>query len=139
VLAGSRISDLQQRDTTDLGPADAAYLVVDPGPTLAHNIERRVDAMLATGWADEVRELIGTIPDDAPAWKASGYRAMREHVEGRIDLSSARERIIIETRQYAKRQRTWLRHQLPPADVTTINPEDSNSAAVAREWWESAE
>jgi tRNA dimethylallyltransferase len=139
LLSGSRISDLQQRDKAGVGPAQAAYLVVDPGPSLPQRIEHRVDSMLANGWADEVRELIGTVPDDAPAWKASGYRAMREHVEGRIDLSSARERIIIETRQYAKRQRTWFRHQLPPADVTTINPEDSNSAAVAREWWERAE
>ena len=95
--------------------------------------------MLETGWADEVRELIQTVPPDAPAWKASGYVVMREHVEGRLDLSSARQRIIIETRQYAKRQRTWFRHQLPPAAVTFVNPEDSQARAVVREWWERAE
>ena len=64
---------------------------------------------------------------------------MREHIEGRLDLSSARQRIIIETRQYAKRQRTWFRHQLPPAAVTVVNPEDSRARAVVREWWEGAE
>jgi tRNA dimethylallyltransferase len=95
--------------------------------------------MLKAGWADEVRELIRTVPPDAPAWKASGYFVIRDHVEGRLDLSSARERIIIETRQYAKRQRTWFRHQLPPAAVTVVNPEDSQARAVAREWWERAE
>jgi tRNA dimethylallyltransferase len=143
LLAGRRISDLHARDKADVtaenGGTTAVYLVVDPGASLAQRIERRVDSMLERGWADEVRELIRTVSDVAPAWKASGYRLMRDHVEGRIDLSSARERIIIETRQYAKRQRTWFRHQLPPAAVTMVNPEDSHSAAVAREWWERAE
>jgi tRNA dimethylallyltransferase len=140
LLSGSRISDLHARDRTPaaLSPR-ATYLIVDPGASLAQRIERRVDDMLEKGWTDEVRELVRTVPDDAPAWKASGYRAMRDHVQGRIDLSSARERIIIETRQYAKRQRTWFRHQLPPTAVTSMNPEASNSAAVAREWWERAE
>ena len=143
LLSGSRISELQTRDKAASASAqyaaNAAYLVVDPGPGLAQRIERRVDDMFAAGWADEVRNLVGSVADDAPAWKASGYGVMRDHVQGRIDLSSARERIIIETRQYAKRQRTWFRHQLPPASVTTLNPEDSHSAALAREWWERAE
>ena len=95
--------------------------------------------MLRSGWPDEVRELIRTVPSDAPAWKASGYATIRDHIEGRLDLSSARERIIIETRQYAKRQRTWFRHQLPPAAVTPVNPEDSRARAIVREWWERAE
>ena len=95
--------------------------------------------MLEAGWADEVRELMRTVPPDAPAWKASGYVVMRSHVEGALDLSSATQRVIIETRQYAKRQRTWFRHQLPPAAVTFVNPEDSQARAVVREWWERAE
>jgi tRNA dimethylallyltransferase len=143
LLAGERISDLHAKDSeqnaADAGAPIATYLVVDPGDSLRERIANRVDAMLAAGWVDEVRELMRNIPDDAPAWKASGYGVIREHVLGRADLSSARERIIIETRQYAKRQRTWFRHQLPAAAVTILNPEDSDSATAAREWWESAE
>jgi tRNA dimethylallyltransferase len=95
--------------------------------------------MIETGWADEVRELMRTVSPDAPAWKASGYAAMRSHVEGTLDLSSATERVIIETRQYAKRQRTWFRHQLPAAAMTRVNPDDTHALTVAREWWERAE
>jgi tRNA dimethylallyltransferase len=89
------------------------YEVVDPGPELRDHIETRVDHMLENGWLDEVASLMQSVPADAIAWKASGYRVMRRHLEGEYSLTHARERAIIETRQYAKRQRTWFRHQLP--------------------------
>jgi tRNA dimethylallyltransferase len=88
------------------------YEVVDPGPELRSHIETRIDQMLRHGWLDEIAALMETVPRDAIAWKASGYRAMRGHIEGQYSLDQARERAIIETRQYAKRQRTWFRHQL---------------------------
>ena len=143
ILSGKRISDLHAlhkaaREKTDPDPSPT-YLVVDPGASLSTLIEKRVERMLANGWIDEVEELSRQIPIDAPAWKASGYSVLRQHVEGDLDLSSARERVIIETRQYAKRQRTWFRHQLPSAAVTYLNPEDSLARAVAREWWERSE
>jgi tRNA dimethylallyltransferase len=143
LLSGSRISDLHAEHKAAAGvearDREAAYLIVDPGPGLGSRIETRIDTMLKAGWADEVRELVQAVPPDAPAWKASGYSVMREHVAGDLDLSSARQRIIIETRQYAKRQRTWFRHQLPPTAVTLVNPEDSQARAVVRAWWEGAE
>ena len=142
LLSGVRISELhaEHKAAAPSNPAtNALYLVIDTEQTLASRIERRVDAMLEAGWADEVRDLIAKVPADAPAWKASGYGAMRDHVEGRCDLSTARQRVIIETRQYAKRQRTWFRHQLPEAAVTRVNPEDARAPAVVQEWWERAE
>lgn len=88
------------------------YEMVDPGPSLRDHIETRVDQMLAAGWVAEVEELMRTVPRDAIAWKACGYRNLRGYIEGKYSLDYARERAIIETRQYAKRQRTWYRHQL---------------------------
>jgi tRNA dimethylallyltransferase len=138
-----RISTLhalhQEASPGELDGGGAVYLVVDPGPALASRIEERVDKMLDAGWVEEVRGLMDKISADAPAWKASGYSLIRDHVESQLDLSSARQRIIIETRQYAKRQRTWFRHQLPEAAVTLVNPQDSRARAVVREWWERAE
>jgi tRNA dimethylallyltransferase len=143
ILSGKRISDLHSQHNASRAVSEPgvspAYLVVDPGESLAERIKARVHRMLASGWIDEVEELSRRVPRDAPAWKASGYSVVRSHVEGELDLSSARERVIIETRQYAKRQRTWFRHQLPSAAVTHVNPEDSQARAVVREWWERAE
>jgi len=45
-------------------------------------------------------------------------------------------RVIIETRQYAKRQRTWFRHQLPKGDVTVVDPTDAGCLETAERWWE---
>lgn len=92
-----------------------AYEIVDPGPALRDHIATRVDQMLDAGWLDEVRALMRTVPHDAIAWKACGYRVMRAHLRGEFPLEAARARAIIEARQYAKRQRTWFRHQLPGA------------------------
>jgi tRNA dimethylallyltransferase len=143
LLSGQRISDLHASQRHDPGfrtpDTEASYLLVDPGATLAERIVTRVDQMLARGWRMETERLANTVPGDAPAWKASGYRVIRSLAEGEISLSTARELVIIETRQYAKRQRTWFRHQLPSAAVTHVNPDDPALRDVVREWWERAE
>ncbi len=135
LLTGERISRLHETQARQ--PRwRPRYLVVDPGPTLQARIGNRLDAMLASGWVDEVRSLDG-VPDDAPAWKASGYRAVRDVVRGSTSLDQARESILIETRQYAKRQRTWFRHQLPDVHTTRVNPEAPGADAAINEWWDS--
>ncbi len=140
-LSGRRLSDLQSLSSSAAGRAEFTphYLVVDPGPRLASHIEHRIDAMIDSGWPDEVRSLIGHVPPDAPAWKACGYRLMKSFVNGETDLSSARARIIIETRQYAKRQRTWFRHQLGTDHVTRVNPDDPDCDATVDRWWKEGE
>jgi tRNA dimethylallyltransferase len=45
------------------------------------------------------------------------------------------ERVIIETRQYAKRQRTWFRHQLTDEDVTRLDPSAESFDDALRAWW----
>jgi tRNA dimethylallyltransferase len=92
--------------------------------------------MLDSGWVDEVRDLERRVPADAPAWNASGYGRVRDLVAGRLARAAARERIVIETRQYAKRQRTWFRHQLPPDRTTRVSPDDLEFTRIAERWWE---
>jgi tRNA dimethylallyltransferase len=110
--------------------------VVDPGARLGARIEHRYDAMVAGGWPEEVAALAGEIDESAPAWKASGYGVMRSLVEGRISSRDARERVIIETRQYAKRQRTWFRHQLDASLTARVDPDDREADTLVNDWWE---
>jgi tRNA dimethylallyltransferase len=130
LLTGRRVSDLHasQRGGNTEGPHwRPYYLLVDPGPALGEHIGARLDAMLNAGWPSEVERLMHSVPPDAPAWKATGYEAVRRLARGEATRADAREAILIETRQYAKRQRTWFRHQLPPDRVLTVNP-------LARDW-----
>jgi len=135
LLVGERLSDLHRSRARAHG-VRARYLVVDPGPELSERIERRFDAMMAAGWADEVEALAQRVDASAPAWKSSGYSAVRDMVVGRMTSDAARSRVIIETRQYAKRQRTWFRHQLAESLTTRIDPNDERAIRIARDWWE---
>jgi tRNA dimethylallyltransferase len=135
LLVGERLSDLH-RTRARAPTIRARYLVVDPAARLGDRIARRLDAMLAGGWADEVRALSRSVEPAAPAWKASGYAAMRDMIAGRISESAARERVLIETRQYAKRQRTWFRHQLDAGSTTRVDPDDRSATTLVDAWWE---
>lgn len=135
LLAGRRISAMHA-SASRAAAVPLRYLVVDPGPVLADRIAARVDAMLEAGWEREVRELCRTTPPHEPAWNASGYRTMRRVVEGTLALAEARDAIVLETRQYAKRQRTWFRHQLPGELVTRVNPDEPMTLQRAMAWWQ---
>lgn len=112
----------------------AHYLLVDPGLSLRHRIAQRAAAMAREGWLEEVAALARSVARDAPAWQGCGYLTMRDHVEGRISLAAALEQVTIATRQYAKRQRTWFRHQLPPDRVTRLDPDDRAAVQRALGW-----
>jgi len=78
---------------------------------LHERIAERFDAMLGEGFLDEVRMLRarGDLHPDLPAIRAVGYRQAWEHLDGRTDAATFRDRAIFATRQLAKRQITWLR------------------------------
>lgn len=134
LLTGERLSDLHRRDAR---PAEfrARWLVIDPGAMLQARLGARIDSMLAGGWVDEARTIAQDVPFGAPAWQACGYGVVREVALGTAELAAARAAILVETRQYAKRQRTWFRHQLAGADVTRLDPRAANAAAATDAWW----
>jgi tRNA dimethylallyltransferase len=121
LLTGHRVSELH-RDRASASRWRPRYLVVDPGASLGERISARLHDMLNRGWTDEVERLMETVPPDAPAWNATGYDTLRRMIRGDLALPEAREAILIQTRQYAKRQRTWFRHQLPADRVTRVDP-----------------
>lgn len=137
LLSGARLSELHRRDARP--PRwRARYLVVDPGPALQPRIAARLDHMLDHGWPDEVRRLMQIVPTDAAAWSSSGYDAVRDWVAGSSTREQARDRVLIETRQYAKRQRTWFRHQLPEQLVTHLDLTATGWRADAARWFDGA-
>jgi tRNA dimethylallyltransferase len=107
---------------------------VDPGIALAQRISGRLDEMFDNGWPEEVQGLMQIVPPDATAWNATGYDAVRRMVLGQLSIAAAREAILVSTRQYAKRQRTWFRHQLPDAVVTRLDPTSAHWPETVERW-----
>ncbi len=98
-----------------IAPEDtmAVFLSVDRAELRAR-IDARFDKMLAEGALDEARALAARKLDPVlPAMKAHGAPWLLKHLAGEISLAEAAKEAKADTRNYAKRQETWFRHQLP--------------------------
>ena len=62
--------------------------------------------MIESGWVEETRKLLPY--RDHNSLNTVGYKEIISHLEGEMTLEEARERIVISTRQFAKRQMTWF-------------------------------
>lgn len=105
--------------------ADARLVEVTcPPPALAARIERRTAAMFAGGLLEETRALLSAGRGESLArLRAIGYDEAMAVVRGALTVERAAEETNRRTRQLAKRQRTWFRHQAGAA------------ALAARERW----
>ena len=98
--------------------------LLPPDRAVLHaNIATRFHAMMEAGFLDEVRSLRarGDLHRGLPSMRAVGYRQLWEHLDGEVSLTDSIERGIAATRQYAKRQITWLRSE--PA-LTMVDPRE---------------
>lgn len=108
---------------------DLAPLILLPDRAwLTARCDRRLAAMFDEGAIDEVATLLARddIPPEAPVRKAIGVPEIAALLSGEIGRAEALERAQAATRQYAKRQYTWLRHQ-PPADWPRTAATDSSN------------
>ena len=77
---------------------------------LRERIDRRVDEMVRRGLLQEVQALLdGGLPRDATALQAIGYKQFLAVADGTATAEQAVEEVKLRSRQYAKRQLTWLR------------------------------
>jgi tRNA dimethylallyltransferase len=120
-LTGKPISEWQQQGWWD--DADRTMNVMEaadgtprclavelPRRELYERINRRVEAMIAAGWLDEVRNLRNLPrPLSREAAQALGYKEINEHLDGVRNLPETIALIQMRTRQFAKRQLTWFR------------------------------
>jgi tRNA dimethylallyltransferase len=79
-------------------------------------INARIDVMLEQGALEEIKQLsdridAGEVSENALIVKAHGFRPFRKYLKGEISREEAKTQTATETRQYAKRQRTWARQQ----------------------------
>lgn len=76
---------------------------------LTERITARVDAWLAHGWIEEVKELVARGYGESRAMASVGYHEVHAHLAGTLPRETLRESIVQSTRTFARKQRTWLR------------------------------
>lgn len=99
-------------DTVHLSP----LILLPPRDWLRERCDRRLDIMFNEGGIDEVAALMErNLSPDLPVMRAIGVPQVISYLRGEVTRDQALAEAQAATRQYAKRQYTWFRHQ-PPAD-----------------------
>ena len=111
---GRGIADWQDETGPALLPLECAtaLLLEAPPDWLTPRIEARFDAMLDEGLLDEARANRPGWHPALPSAKAIGAADVMAHVDGALDLAALRNNVAIQSRQYAKRQRSWFRARM---------------------------
>lgn len=99
-----------------------------PAPSLHDRISRRVDQMFSLGLLAETERLVAAgLEQNRTAMQAIGYRQVVEYLRGRATLPETIELVKIRTRQFAKRQMTWMRKYLPSEWIDVSDNEHAAS------------
>lgn len=113
---GRSLSLFQKIRPAETGLRFSAHIVLPPRETLYAACEARAVRMVEQGALDEVERLLAMKLDASlPAMKAVGLRELAACLDGAVDKATAIANLQRATRNYAKRQCTWFRHQVPEA------------------------
>jgi tRNA dimethylallyltransferase len=110
-----------------LSESEAVRLVVDIGrEAIARRCDERFEIMMGEGALGEVEAILRqNLSTELPAMRALGVRPLAEHLAGTRTLDEAVTQAKLETRQYAKRQATWLKRHMISWDI--INSQQMHS------------
>ncbi|OBQ03965.1 MAG: tRNA dimethylallyltransferase [Anabaena sp. LE011-02] len=86
-------------------------------------IRNRTEQMIADGLVGEVEYLCQKYGTDLSLLNTLGYQEIKQYLTGELSLDEAKELIVLHTRQFAKRQRTWFR-QSPNLEYVDMNNPD---------------
>ncbi len=137
LLSGYPLSFWQQAARAQ-GTLDPWYIVLTvPRPVLHQRIIRRAEDMVRRGLIEEVAAVLAEGHGaKTPGLDGIGIREAVEYLHGVRSRESVAQAIAVGTRQYAKRQQTWFRHQLGGNVVTldATRPPEKLAAEIASLW-----
>ncbi len=107
-VTGQPLSQLQ-------GECPPSYPILEIGLSIedlaqqTQLIRDRTQSMIAAGWLNEIQDLIRDYGADLALLQTLGYAQLKDYLQGLYSLTEAEMKIVLHTRQFAKRQRTWFR------------------------------
>jgi tRNA dimethylallyltransferase len=148
-VASSSVPSVKAGDGKNRGDESTALLIAGyrpivwglemPREQLYARLNRRIDAMLASGFMDELRALIERgVSLQGTAMQSLGYCQMLPALHDATQMNECAAIWKRDTRRYAKRQMTWFRHQLPTRwiEMTEDTPSGDIAQTIACEWGE---
>ena len=94
-------------------PGVESIFIIPETEELQKRINLRCDLMFEMGWIEETRKAAANGLFSSPtAYQALGYSLIARHLAGEFDFQTLKEKVKTATWQFARRQRTFLRHQL---------------------------
>ena len=117
LLTGKSIITLQQGRRQVMRYQTASFVLERESSELKERIAKRAYEMLKSGWIEEAEAAIKKGLFSTPtAHQALGYKQLDGFLRGEFNFDELHEKICTATWQYARRQRTWFRHQHPEAE-----------------------
>ena len=111
-ISGKTMTALKAAQQPDpaLGLSFPTFVLERPVAELDDRIALRTEIMLASGWIEETRTTLAKHPAGSPGLLSIGYREIVQFLQGGLARDELAAAIVLVTRQYAKRQRTWFRN-----------------------------
>ena len=126
------LSTWQQETSSPLPYPFVHINFAPPRDVLRDQIQRRFE----TGWDTMVEEVKSFLKrpgaTSSPLVQAAGFKEIEAHIKGHLKEAEAKNRAITRIQQYAKRQTTWFRHQLPKdLSIETPDPKKALSELMS--------
>lgn len=137
MLTGYPLTEWHRRARAESSITPWYVRLTVPRPVLHQRIRVRAEEMLRRGLIEEVASVLseGHLAT-APGLDSVGIREAVDYLHGRRTRESVGAAITISTRQYAKRQETWFRHQLgePVLTLDATRPPEEVAGEIAEAW-----
>ena len=137
MLTGFSLSEWHRRARGEGSISPWYVRLTAPRPVLHQRIRVRAEEMLRRGLIEEVASVLSEGHQaTAPGLDSVGIREAVDYLHGRRSRESVIAAMTISTRQYAKRQETWFRHQLrdPVLTLDATRPAEEIAAEIAEAW-----
>jgi len=124
-LSGRPMSELKSEQKPDpaLELEFPTFVLERSVAELDQRIDQRTRIMLDGGWIEETEEVLKDHPSDCPGLMSIGYREIIQFLRDDLARDELIPAIVLVTRQYAKRQRTWFRNIPSKSQGVPTSPE----------------
>ena len=138
---GKPISEHNEKErikrSSNESPYDYTFFALTMDRAVLYNrINKRIDQMLEEGLVEEVKRFYDAgMSEELPSMKAIGYKEFFPYFKGELSLEACVDKLKQNTRNYAKRQLTWFKHQADPVFIE-VDKLDFNGSKITQKMLE---